>query len=331
MTAEPLLLEISGATKVYGGSRSGQPVVALQDFDLVIAGDPASIVAVAGESGSGKTTLSSMILGFIRPTSGRLVFRGREIDKLGRSSRRVYRRRVQAVFQDPYSSFNPYYRVRHVFDAVIAKFDLADSRSARRELVEHALDVVGLSGSEVLDKYPHQLSGGQRQRVMMARAYVTKPDLIVADEPVSMVDASLRLQILNIMKRMRDDGISFLYITHDLSTAYEVSDEIVILYQGRTVEHGRTDVVLERPKHPYVQALVSSVPEVGRQWEGHVRAGDDETLRAALDSGCRFFPRCPVRMDMCGARQPLLYEVDERAAACFLYETAAQERVQEHA
>ncbi|MCZ7589867.1 MAG: ABC transporter ATP-binding protein [Gaiella sp.] len=181
---------------------------------------------------------------------------------------------------------------------------------------------MGLDIGDVLDKYPHQLSGGQRQRLMMARSYIVKPDLIVADEPVSMVDASLRASILDIMRRMRDeDGISFLYITHDLSTAYQVSDEIHVLYQGSAVETGPATTVLEQPKHPYVQELIASIPEVGRTWEGTISAGDDEELRGQVESGCRFAPRCPHRMPVCDtARPPLLVpDGSVQAVACYLY------------
>ena len=165
------------------------------------------------------------------------------------------------MFQDPYAVFNPFYRVEHVFHVIMRAFRLADAKPARRKLIEDALNVVGLRGEDVLRKYPHQLSGGQRQRIMMARAYMIRPKLIVADEPVSMVDASLRATILDVMLRLRDEmEISFIYITHDLSTAYQIGDQIYILYQGATAESGATTEVIDHPKHPYVQLLVDSVP-----------------------------------------------------------------------
>lgn len=319
------LLEMHGAAKVY---RSGKrTVVALQDFDLLIEERPAKIVTIAGESGSGKSTLAGIVLGFVAPSGGAVHFRGHDLRRLSRSDRREYRRHVQAVFQDPYGVFNPFYRVRHVFDLVFRHFSLAQGKAERGALLERAFGVVGLDIEDVLDKYPHQLSGGQRQRLMMARAYLVKPDLIVADEPVSMVDASLRASILDIMRRMRDeDGISFLYITHDLSTAYQVSDEIHVLYQGSAVETGPAATVLEHPKHPYVQELIASIPEVGRAWEGEITAGDDEALRGAVESGCRFAPRCPHRMPVCDtARPPLLVpEGATQAVACYLYQGEAE-------
>jgi peptide/nickel transport system ATP-binding protein len=186
-----------------------------------------------------------------------------------------------------------------------------------------------MRGEEVLEKYPHQLSGGQRQRMMVARAYMLKPRLIVADEPVSMVDASLRAMILDIMLRLRDQHhISFLYITHDLSTAYQIGDRICLLYQGAIAERGQTTGVIERPKHPYVQLLINSipVPDPNVKWGGEdVTTLDDEQMRVSVKSGCRFYGRCPYRMDRCLEAAPPLYAVDGpgHEAACYLYENGA--------
>lgn len=253
------LLEIRQATKVY--TKGGKRVEALRDVSLTVPGTPATVTAIAGESGSGKTTLGSAILGFVPLTSGQILFNGQDISRLNRQQQFAYRRQVQAVFQDPFGVFNPFYRVRHVFDVVVKRFHLAPRKDEARALVEEALNRVGLRAAEVLDNYPHQLSGGQRQRIMVARAYLLRPSLIVADEPVSMVDASLRAMILDIMLRLRDEeGISFLYITHDLSTAYHVGNDICILYQGAIVEQGNAQEVIDHPKHRYSQLLISSIP-----------------------------------------------------------------------
>jgi ABC-type oligopeptide transport system ATPase subunit len=255
---EPLL-EVRDATKVY--QKGKEQTRALDNVSLALGTGPAAITTIAGESGSGKTTLSNAILGFVSLTSGHVRYRGRDIDKLDRRSWLTYRREVQAIFQDPFGVYNPFYRIRHVFDVAIKRFGLSASKSESRELIEEALQVVGMRGDEVLEKHPHQLSGGQRQRLMMARAYLLKPRLIVADEPVSMVDASLRAMILDIMLRLRDEqGISFLYITHDLSTAYQIGDEICILYQGSIVERGDTQQVIDDPQHEYSKLLISSIP-----------------------------------------------------------------------
>ena len=321
------LLEIRDATKIYGGGffHSSHQVVALQNFNLTIPAQPAKLTTIAGESGSGKTTLANTILGFIGLTSGQILFRGHDIAQLNRQQMLDYRRQVQAIFQDPYAVYNPFYRVKHIFDLVIRNFKLAQNRREAREMIEDALQVVGMRGKEVLEKYPHQLSGGQRQRMMVARAYLVKPSLIVADEPVSMVDASLRAMLLDIMLRLRDEhNISFLYITHDLSTAYQVGDQIYLLYQGAVAEKGDTVKVIENPKHPYVQALIDSipVPDPTQKWGRDIALPDEEELRIRVDSGCRFYPRCPYRMDRCLVKQPPLYHIEGTAhqSACYLYD-----------
>lgn len=324
---ETPLLQINNATKIYGGGflQGGNKVVALQDFNLTIQDKPARATTIAGESGSGKSTLANLVLGFTPLTSGQILFRGNDISSMNRQQKHEYRRHVQAVFQDPYAVYNPYYRVGHIFDLVIKHFDLAQSKREARDLVEEAMNVVGMQGEEVLHKYPHQLSGGQRQRMMVARAYMLKPDLIVADEPVSMVDASLRAMILDIMLRLRDEhGISFLYITHDLSTAYQIGDDIYLLYQGSIAEKGLTVKVIEDPQHPYVQQLIGSipVPDPDQKWDSTISLPDDEEMRQHADSGCRFYPRCPYRWEKCLTAQPELYQIDgdDHLASCYRYE-----------
>jgi peptide/nickel transport system ATP-binding protein len=334
------LLEIKNATKVYGGGflKTSPTTVALQNFNLTIDASPATITTIAGESGSGKTTLANLVLGFTGMTSGQIFYKGHDVDSMDRRQMMEYRREVQAVFQDPYAVYNPFYRVKHIFDLVINNFKMARNKKEARDLIEHALNVVGMRGEEVLEKYPHQLSGGQRQRMMVARAYLLKPRLIVADEPVSMVDASLRAMILDIMLRLRDEeGISFLYITHDLSTAYQIGDRIYLLYQGATAERGDTVQVIENPKHPYVQLLINSipVPDPKIRWGGDTVATsvDDEQMRVNIESGCRFYPRCPQRMDKCLTAQPPLYVVGSgrHDAACYLYDDqkVSEERPEE--
>ncbi len=323
------LLEIKNATKVYGSTGlfgNGKQVVALQNFNLTIPEKPAKIVTIAGESGSGKSTLAGLVLGFIGLTSGDVLYKGKSIKNMTKREQFEYQRQVQVVFQDPYAVYNPFYRVRHIFDMVIKNFKIARNKSEARDLIEESLNVVGMRGEEVLEKYPHQLSGGQRQRMMVARAYMLKPNLIVADEPVSAVDASLRAMILDIMMRLRDErNISFLYITHDLSTAYQIGDEIFMLYQGSITETGDTVKIIETPKHPYVQELIGSipVPDPTVKWDTDIVLPDDEQLRAKVDSGCRFYPRCPRRMNHCLTQQPPLNLLEpNHQAACYLFEKA---------
>ena len=322
-----MLLEIRNATKIYGQRGGGKgDVIALEDFNLQIRKSPASITVIAGESGSGKTTLANAILGFTRLTSGEVIYDGQDMSRASRAQIKDYRRNVQAVFQDPFGVYNPFYRVQHVFYQVIKNFGLNRNRTEWPQMIEEALNTVGLRGQDVLRKYPHQLSGGQRQRIMMARAYMIEPRLVVADEPVSMVDASLRASILDVMLRLKEEnGISFLYITHDLSTAYQVGDQIHVLYQGAVAEKGATFSVIDRPRHPYVQLLVDSVPvpDPNVKWEGEVVFPAEEEMRGSAISGCRFYPRCAQRLDQCLQQQPPLYQVDDadHQAACHLMST----------
>ena len=322
------LLQVSHATRTFGGGLlGGTHVVALRDLSLTIAERPATITTVAGESGSGKTTLANAILGFLSLTSGRILYRGVDVSHLSGQALVNYRRDVQAIFQDPYEVYNPFYRVKHVFDLVIRRFNMAHNKREAREMIEDALNVVGLRGQELLDKYPHQLSGGQRQRMMVARAFLLKPRLIVADEPVSMVDASLRAMILEIMLRMRDEyGISFVYITHDLSTAYQISDDTYILYQGSIAEKGPTQTVVDNPRHPYVQLLLSSipVPDPTQRWQTDLVMPSEDELAHDAPNGCPFYIRCAYHMQRCRELPPPLLDVDTHGhqCACYLCEPA---------
>ncbi|MHB0879198.1 MAG: ABC transporter ATP-binding protein [Anaerolineae bacterium] len=320
------LLQIKNATKVYRGGLldSSPPLIALDRFNLDISNEPARITAIAGESGSGKTTLASAILGFVPLSSGQILYKGVDIAEMDRRQRLDYRREVQAIFQDPYEAYNPFFRVQHIFDLAMRRLHVAHhSRAEARELIEEALNTVGLRGDEILEKHPHQLSGGQRQRVMVARAYMLRPRLIVADEPVSAVDASLRAMILDIMLRLRDEhGISFLYITHDLSTAYQIGDEMVVLFQGVIAEKGSTVEIVENPKHPYVQELIASIPAPNprHKWDHKIELPPEDEMRLQRDS-CRFYQRCPHGTERCLQAQPPLYDCDggEHEVACYLY------------
>lgn len=313
------LLEISNVTKHYGG-----PVAALDNFSLTMTGAPATITTIAGESGSGKTTLANLVLGFTTPTSGEIRFHGKNIARMHRREQLEYRREVQAIFQDPYAAYNPFYRIKHTFAQVIRRFRLASTPDEARARVDEALRVVGLRADEVLHKHPHQLSGGQRQRIMFARAHLVRPRLIVADEPVSMIDASLRAMILDIMLKMRDEyGVSFLYITHDLSTAYQIGDDISILYSGRVAEAGRSTMVLEKPTHPYVQLLIDSVPvpDPRQRWQDQITLPTEEDLRRVGARGCLYAARCPHRMPRCTEAAPPLFAVGpDQRSACFLHD-----------
>lgn len=264
------LLALDGIGKAFGsGLLSGATTVALEPITMTIDEARPRIVAVVGQSGSGKTTLARIILGLEQPSTGILLYRGRPVASLAGDARLSYKREVQAVFQDPYSSFNPFYRVDRALVRPLLQLGVAGRADEALALAEQACADVGLSAREVLGRFPHELSGGQRQRLMVARAMALKPRLIVADEPVSMVDASLRMTILgNLASLRKERAISVLYITHDLATAYQISDDVVVLYQGRIVEAGRPQDVIADPRHAYTQALVAAIPwpDPDRSW-----------------------------------------------------------------
>ncbi len=257
-----MLLEVDKVEVAFGGGIGGGPrKLALRGVSLGLPAGRPSILAVVGESGSGKTTLTRLLLGLLQPTAGVVRYGGREVAAMDAAARAGFRREVQAVFQDPFGAFNPFYPVDRMLLLPARRFGLADSRAAARALAEAALTQVGLRPAETLGRYPHQLSGGQRQRLMVARALMLRPRVLVADEPVSMVDASLRATILqNLFDLHAQHGISLLYVTHDLATAYQVADRIAVMRHGEVVEEGDAEAVIHAPRHPYTRALVAAVP-----------------------------------------------------------------------
>ncbi len=300
--------------------------VAVDDFSLTIEDSPPSIMAIVGESGSGKTTLARMLLGVLPPTSGEVLYRGTDLRRLNGEQRRQFLRDVQVVFQDPYDAYNPFYKIDHVLTEPIDNFRLAKSTTDRWSLIERALEAVGLRPEETLGRYPHQLSGGQRQRIMVARALLVRPRLIVADEPVSMVDASLRATILGSLRRLNQEfGISLIYITHDLTTAYQLSENIVVLYNGTVVEAGDVELVVKQPQHPYTQLLIGSIPSPNpkHRWASDTVLGDGGVTAGRVSHGCQFAPRCLRAMPRCWDTVPPLFRTDDhRVAACHLYDAA---------
>lgn len=312
------LLELKNVTKEFKGG-----TVALDNISYSIDVASPSIVSVAGESGSGKTTMGMMVLGFLSPSQGQVLYRGQDVHKFNKRQTKQYRKEVQAVFQDPFAAYNPFYKVDHIMEVPIANYKLAKNKREGRELMEQALVSVGLRPEETLGRFPHQLSGGQRQRMVVARALLMKPQLLVADEPVSMVDASLRATILESINQLNVDlGITILYITHDLTTAYHVSDYIIILYRGSVMEAGNVDTIILDPQHPYTQLLIDSIPwpDLTRTWGQHEIVSIDDDTSQMSQTGCKFAGRCPHVMDICKQSPPSLYMVDgERASACYLY------------
>ena len=255
--------------------------LAVNDISLNIEEKKPIIRAIAGESGSGKTTLARMLLGLIKPTSGEIKFEGNDIFKLDQSQRLNFRRRVQPIFQDPFGVFNPFYKVERGLKMPIKKFKVTDNKTEAQDRIEIALNSVGLRPDETLGRCPHELRGGQRQRIMVARALSLEPKIIIADEPVSMVDASLRATILESIYNFKNNqDISVLYITHDLTTAHQLCDDIMILYKGSMVEAGPIDSVVRKPSHVYTQHLVGSIPfpDPKMKWKKY-----DESEKLNLD------------------------------------------------
>jgi len=322
------LLEAQNVTKIFGsgGLLNKRQMVAVDGISLAINEAKPTITAIAGESGSGKTTLARLLLGVIQPTSGSILFQGQDLSKMDKHARKEFRRQVQAIFQDPYEAYNPFYKVDQVLTLPVRKFKLAHSREEEQQRIEESLQLAGLRPEDTLGRYPHQLSGGQRQRIMVARALLLNPKIILADEPVSMVDASLRATILeSLMKLKRELGISLVYITHDLTTAYQISENIYILYRGSVAEVGSVEQVIKNPQHPYTQLLVSSIPlpDPDIRWG---EEGDLERKTAATSAsagpgqGCKFANRCPFVMPECHLKPPPLYRTNaDRAVACYLY------------
>lgn len=259
------LLELRQVSRSFGGGGNvfdQRQVIALKDFSLAIDAHQPSITAIVGESGSGKTTMARIALGLDTPTSGEVLYEGKDLRKVSGHEWKEYRRGVQAILQDPFGVYNSFYKVDHVLTTPLKKFRLAQSPEQARTMIEQALVAVGLVPEDTLGRYPHQLSGGQRQRVMVARTLLLRPRVIVADEPVSMIDASLRATVLgNLLQLKNEFGISLIYITHDLTTAYQISDRIIVLYHGEVVESGPPEEVIEHPKHPYTRLLIESIPE----------------------------------------------------------------------
>jgi oligopeptide/dipeptide ABC transporter ATP-binding protein len=281
------------------------------------------ILGIVGESGCGKSTLARSLMGLIEPTDGEVLFDGSRPD--GGKGLAELRRRVQMIFQDPYQTLNPRQRVKAIVTEPLLVQGVPEGERDGR--VRRALDDVGLEPDRFLDRYPHQLSGGQRQRVAIAAALVLEPDGLICDEPVSMLDTSVRTQILRVLLELqRSRGLALIFITHDLSLAWSLCDRIAVMYLGRVVERGTATDVIEKPQHPYTQALVTAipVPEPGGGGERELLKGDlpDPT---AIPSGCRFHPRCPKRFEPCDSVDPSLMPAGARdqLAACLLHDPEA--------
>lgn len=302
------LLVVQNLTKEYPlGLFGKEKLKAVDDVSFEI--ERSKIVSLIGESGSGKTTIGKLVLRLLKPTSGRIVFDGKDVFSLRKEELRDYYRRVQGVFQDPFSSFNPIYKIDRVFDMVFEEFLPEAKASERRARIEQVLVSVGLNPSQILGKYPHQLSGGQLQRILIARILLLDVELLVADEIISMLDASTRVDVLNLLGDLKKRGMSVIFITHDLSLGYYISDEALIMYRGSIVEMGDTEKVFRNPVHPYTRMLLESVPEVGKKWD--LRERFTPELIGGDSASCKYYDRCPIRERHCRTAHLQMVEVEE--------------------
>jgi peptide/nickel transport system ATP-binding protein len=281
------------------------------------------MLALVGESGCGKTSTAQSVMRLVDPVSGAIRYRGEDITTLRHRQLRPLRRRMQMIYQDPYESLNPRFRVRQAVEEPLIVHRLGGSKRARRDLVSGALERAGLAPAALfLDRFPHELSGGQRQRVAIAAALVLEPEMLVADEPVSMLDVSVRAGILALLDGLRRSGLGILMITHDLSTAARFADRIAVMYLGRIVEQGPSREVVGRPQHPYTRALVSVVPRRDPRDRSRPQILKGETPNpVSVPSGCRFHPRCPEVFDRCPRDDPvelITAGADGHGAACWL-------------
>ncbi|MEO8971635.1 MAG: ABC transporter ATP-binding protein [Ktedonobacteraceae bacterium] len=299
-------------------------VHAVEDNSLSLY--PGRALALVGESGSGKTTMARMLARLYEPTSGTIKFRGEPVKLRSSADVRRYRRHVQIVFQDPFSSLNPVHDVRYHLSRPLRLHGHVRNAADERAQILALLNRVSLSPAEqFISKYPHQLSGGQRQRVAIARALAAKPEVLLADEPVSMLDVSIRLDMLNLLLRLKDEEqLALLFITHDIASARYFAEDTLVMYAGQTVEGGPSEEVIQQPKHPYTQLLISAAPDPDRPSlnERDKAASTRGEIPSLINppSGCRFHPRCPHAMPVCSERFPRRTDLGGgHWTNCFLY------------
>jgi len=314
------LLVVTGLSKTFisrGLFGASRPVVALQDVSFTV--DRGEAVALVGESGSGKSTVARILLRLEKPDEGRIVLDGDDIlVREPRSASLAYRRRVQMVFQDPFGSLNRTHDIQHHLARPLLRHKRATSGDVHDKAVE-LLHVVGLEpAEEFIARRPYELSGGQRQRVAIARALAVDPDLLVADEPTSMLDVSIRMDILTLLSDLKENRrLAMLLITHDLASARHLADRVMVLFRGRIVEGGPADELVLRPAHPYTRALLSSIADVGNLESEAPEVRRDPTEQ--VEAGCPFAPRCPDVMDICRTVDPSYRMVESRRVRCHLY------------
>jgi peptide/nickel transport system ATP-binding protein len=317
------VLEARTLTKHFASTRRGRPGRVVHAVDDVSLALPAGrVTALVGESGSGKSTLARLLARLITPTSGELLLNGAR-PRGGRGRRLAYARSVQMVLQDPFASLNPVHRVRYHLSRPLLLHGLAGEKQQLNERIAQLLERVALPPA-AMDKYPHELSGGQRQRVAIARALAVQPEVLLADEPVSMLDVSIRLGVLNLLGDLRDrERLAILYITHDIASARYLAEKIIVMYAGQVIESGPAQAITDEPAHPYTRLLLSAAPDPARTAPVTLRGrpGGPPSLLAP-PSGCRFRLRCPHVMPICAQQQPPAFPAGSgHVSACWLLES----------
>ncbi len=308
------MLALDDVSKVYRvGTFGGKELLAVSHVSFSV--EDGEVVALIGESGSGKSTIGKMILGLIPVTSGVIRLDGMDISTLKRDGLKNYYRRVQGVFQDPFSSYNPIFKADRIFHILKDEFfpELKGAEWDRK--VRSSMEAVGLNPDQCLGKFPHQLSGGQLQRLLIARALLLDIQFLVADEIISMLDASTRIDVLNLLADLKAKGLSILFITHDLSLGYYISDKAVILYRGHVVERGLTEKIYFNPLHPYTRMLMACVPRLDKKWEA-VEV-ELKAKHSAPTQGCVYYGRCPIAVDKCREAPPLNEIEADHFVACW--------------
>ena len=314
------LLEIQNVSKIFriGGMLMGKKLVAVDDVTLDIDAGKPVILSIVGESGCGKSTLCKMILRLHNPDMGDIKLLGKAYSDKKSYDSKQFKLDVQPIFQNPFETFSARKTVDTYLFNTALRLGICKTRAEAEKLVDETLRNVGLSLEVVKGKYPTQFSGGELQRVSIARALITRPKLIIADEPVAAIDASMKMNIVNLFKDLKEKyNVSFIYITHDLSTAYYVSDYIATLYRGSLIEYGPAKEIMDKPAHPYTELLMNAVPRVGEKWDDSMVMPDMEDKEYSI-TYCKFAPRCPYATDECRKGRPDMIELgNQRKVLCY--------------